>query len=295
MAFVHEPRFPLVCALQTTMDFWLDSQPEKRRDAEWMRARGSPLLALERLILERAPRLHANSRAILADIAERYAMTFAADRVVFAPHGVSDWAGAPSPPAPAGPLRFLFVGRLESRKGIDALLAAAPEVLRRQPQARLDIVGDDRIERAEGGTFREAFLARDEIADVAARIAFHGRVEEARLRQHYHDCDVLVAPSRYESFGLIYVEGMIYGKPVIGGRGGGGGEVIVDGETGVLVAPGDAAALAAAMLQLAEDADLRRRMGLAGRRRYEAHFTAEAAARRLLEGAFPQNFSEKPR
>lgn len=295
MAFLREPRFPLVCALQTTMDFWLDSQPARRADPEWMRARGAPLLALERWVLERATLLHANSRAIVEDIARRYVLNFASDRIVFAPHGVSDWAQGAHARPQDGSVRFLFVGRLESRKGIDVLLAAAPEVLRRFPQARLDIVGDDAIERAEGGTYRAAFLARDDVADVGDRIVFHGRVEEAALRAHYRDCDVLVAPSRYESFGLIYVEGMIFAKAVIGGRAGGGAEVIEDGVAGLLVPPGDAPALAAAMAKLAADPALRAAMGAAGRRRYETHFRAEAAADSLLSGILARRANETPR
>jgi glycosyltransferase involved in cell wall biosynthesis/GT2 family glycosyltransferase len=282
VAFLNEPRFPLVCALQTTMDFWLESQPQRRNDSEWMRARGAPLLALERWILERAPLLHANSRAIVEDIVRRYDLAPPTERLILAPHGLSDWAEAEPAPAPRNVLRFLFVGRLESRKGIDTLLAAAPAVLRRFPASRLDIVGDDSI---EGGKYKADFLARGDLEDLAGRVTFHGRVDEEILRARYRDCDVLVAPSRYESFGLIYVEGMIFGKPVIGGRAGGGPEVIEEGLTGLTVPPGDAEALAEAMTRLASDAGLRRAMGDAGRRRYKERFRAESAARALLEGA----------
>ena len=204
--------------------------------------------------------LHANSRAIVEDIARRYDLSLPAERLVFAPHGLSDWAeGAPTP---GQALRFLFVGRLECRKGIDTLLAAAPDVLRRFPAARLDIVGDDSI---DGGKYKAGFLARTDLEDIVPRVTFHGRVEEEALRAHYRACDVLVAPSRYESFGLVYVEGMIFGKAVIGGRAGGGPEVIEEGVTGLTVAPGDVAGLAQAMTRLAGDADLRRAMGEAGR------------------------------
>ncbi len=275
-----------------------------------MRDRGSPVLALESWILERAPCLHANSHAILADIEERYAMRIPDTRVVVAPHGMSDWAavadiadlGRPGSATPAtvmpDAVRFLFVGRLESRKGIDVLLRAAPEVLRCFPHARLDIVGNDGIERAEGGTYKDAFRASPEARDVQSRIVFHGRVEEDKLRRFYRDCDVLVAPSRYESFGLVYLEGMMFGKPVIGGQGGGGPEVIEEGVTGLLVAPGDADQLAAAMMRLGDGRELRARMGQAGRRRYEAHFGADATARLLLEGALarlPQAEGRRPR
>ena len=286
-AFLIAPRFPVACALQTTMDFWLDSQPERRRDAAWMRARGAPLLALERWVLERAPLLHANSRAVVEEISRRYDMDFPADRIVFAPHGLSDWAeGAPpepSTPAQREAVRFLFVGRLESRKGIDVLMAAAPEALRRFPGARLDIVGDDTIERGEGGTYKAAFLARTD-GPTRDRVVFHGRVGEPELRRFYRDCDVLVAPSRYELFGLVYLEGMVFGKPVIGGRAGGGPEVIVENVTGLLVEPGDVESLVAAMTRLAGDPELRLAMGRAGRRRYETQFQTDATAKALLDG-----------
>jgi glycogen(starch) synthase len=278
VAFLAQPGFRLVCALQTTMDFWLDSQPQRRRDPDWMSLRGRPILALESWCLRKASLLHANSHAIVEDISLRYRLTFETERLAYAPHGLADVA-APAPVASEG-LRFLFVGRLESRKGIDLLLAAAPDVLRQLPGARLDIVGDDAIADDEGATYRQAFEAP---ADIEGRIAFHGRVEEAALSAHYSACDVLVAPSRYESFGLVYAEGMRAGKPVIAGQGGGGGEVVEAGICGLLVPPGDVAALAAAMLRLGRDADLRREMGAAGRRRYEASFTADIAARTLLD------------
>ena len=278
VAFLAEPGFHVVCALQTTLDFWLDSQPQRRLDPEWMRLRGRPILALEAFCLRHASLLHANSRAIVEDIALRYRMTFPLERLAYAPHGLAD---VPAPAAaPSAGLRFLFVGRLESRKGIDVLLAAAPDVLRQLPGAQLDIVGDDTIRDHDGATYRELFAAP---ADVAARIVFHGRVEEAALSAHYAACDVVVAPSRYESFGLVYAEGLRAGKPVIAGQGGGGGEVVEAGASGLLVPPGDVAALAGAMLRLGQDAALRREMGVAARRRYEALFTADVAARKLLD------------
>ena len=283
VAFLARPGFALVCALQTTLDFWLDSQPQRRQDPEWMRARGRPVLALEHWCLRTAPLLHANSRAIVEDIASRYRLTFDQARLAYAPHGLSDEA-RPAP-APARGLSFLFVGRLESRKGIDVLLAAAPQVLRALPDARIDIVGDDTIANDAGVTYRQSAQIP---ADVAARLVFHGRVEETALAAHYAGCDVVVAPSRYESFGLVYAEGLRAGKPVVAGAGGGGGEVVEAGVSGLLVAPGDVEGLAAAMLRLGRDADLRRAMGEAARRRYEENFTADAAAQKLLAAIIAQ-------
>ena len=94
----------------------------------------------------------------------------------------------------------------------------------------------------------------------------------------YAACDLVVAPSRYESFGLTALEAMIFAKPCIASDVGGLPEVVADRETGLLVPPDDPEALAAALLRLINDEALRRVMGAAGRRRYEARFTAEKMA-----------------
>ena len=93
-------------------------------------------------------------------------------------------------------------------------------------------------------------------------------------------CDVLVAPSLYESFGLMYVEAMRAGKPVIGSIAGGIPEVVDDGGTGLLVPPGDVPALAEAMLRLGADADLRRAIGHQGLQRFEQRSASTTSAGR---------------
>jgi len=94
----------------------------------------------------------------------------------------------------------------------------------------------------------------------------------------YAAADVFVCPSDFESFGMANVEAMACGRPVVSTRYGGPSETIRDGETGFLVDPGDAAALAARVLQLLRDADLRRRFARRGRQVVEARFSTEAAA-----------------
>src|SRR6202040_4042859 len=108
--------------------------------------------------------------------------------------------------------------------------------------------------------------------ELGARIRFHGEVSEDRLRGFYRACDVLVAPSRYESFGLILVEAMMYGKPAVACRAGGMVEVVEEGRTALLAEPGDANSLEACLERLALDPSLRREMGEAARQRYEARF-----------------------
>jgi hypothetical protein len=88
-----------------------------------------------------------------------------------------------------------------------------------------------------------------------------------------------VVPSRFESFGLILVEAMMFSKPVVASAVGGIGEVVADGESGILVPPGDVAELSAALAKLIRSAELRREMGSHGRKRYEEHFRSSVMVR----------------
>jgi phosphatidylinositol alpha-1,6-mannosyltransferase len=107
------------------------------------------------------------------------------------------------------------------------------------------------------------------------------------LPAYFAASDVFVHPNRvvdeadFEGFGLVFLEAAASGKPVIGGATGGVVEAVVDGVTGLLVGGTDAGELAAAIEQLAASADLRRRLGDAGRARVANEFTWEAAARRV--------------
>jgi glycogen synthase len=118
-------------------------------------------------------------------------------------------------------------------------------------------------------------------------VVFQGEVGDEMLRGFYAACDIFVAPSRFESFGLVFVEAMMYSKPVIGCRSGGMPEVIADGETGLLAEPGDSQSLVACLTRLVDDRSLRQRLGAAGRQRYELLYTPERMAREVV-AAFNQ-------
>jgi glycosyltransferase involved in cell wall biosynthesis len=233
-------------------------------------------LDAERAVLEKAAAYHAISRAIVESIRERYSVSLPESRIGLAPLGLRDRSVAtPAGAARDGNWTLLFVGRLERRKGIDVLLGIAPALLRSRRQLRLVIVGDDTISDDRGMPFKTRFLAEHAGDPLLRQVEFRGKVSDEELFAQYRDCDVFVAPSRYESFGLIFVEAMMFGKPVVGCRAGGMKEVIEDGETGLLAEPGDAASLLAALERLADDEPLRQRMGRAARAAYEARFTVD--------------------
>ncbi len=281
IAVLLDKEFHLVTSLQTTMNHWLDSYPEKRADEEWMRVFGKPILSMERLLVKSSWRVHSISRAIAKDVEALCHVDFGA-RVLVAPIGLSDWGKMPAEFLPSTTIKLLFVGRLESRKGIDILLEVAPRLLAEFPEVILDIVGDDTISIGGRATYRSEFEGRKVPRHVRERIHFHGRCDEDALQEFYKACDIFVAPSRYESFGLISLEAMMCAKPVVACRTGGMPEVVIHGETGLLAEPADTESLYEMLKALISDATLRAQMGKAGRARYELLFTAEAMAHSFL-------------
>ena len=286
LAVVLDGRFPIVTALETSLHFWMSSQSHLRSNSGFMADFVAPMLALERRILEGSTRLHANSLAIASDIARAYDVALCPPRLRVVPHGLEDrsaWPFMQPPTLPPGSFRLLFVGRLEARKGIDVLLAVAKQLLPRYPHVHLDIVGNDRIPGPSGIPYRDLFEADPAAASILDRVTFHGEVSDETLRGFYRACDVLAAPSRYESFGLVLLEGMMFGKPVVGCRAGGMTEVVVDGITGMLAEPGDAVSLEACLIRLIEDAALRGRIAASARKRYLESFTAGPTAKQVAE------------
>lgn len=285
IAFLPDGQIPHAVVLQTPMHSWLETHPHMKLDESFMASYGQPMLAVERQLFEGVDGIVAISRSIAEEISEAYDVTFAGERTTCIPLGLDDWTAWPDTPPPAlpeGALRLLFVGRLETRKGIDVLLEAAKQVLARHPHVHLDVAGNAEIPGPGGVTYRAAFMADPTAAPVLDRVHFRGEVDDASLRGYYRACDVLATPSRFESFGLMLVEGMMFGKPVIGCRAGGMIEVVEDGVSGLLAEPGEVASLCECLERLIVDAELRERLGTGGRARFEALFSAERAAEAVI-------------
>jgi len=234
-------------------------------------------VALEGWIIEHADGMSHSTAAIRATIEAEMHVAVPDARRACIPYGVP---APPDPPAPAGgPPRLLFVGRLEPRKGIDTLLAIVPPLLASHPDLIVDVVGQDMPWPGTTTPVGRRFAASH---PSASRCRFHGVVDDARLAAFYRECTLFVAPSRYESFGLIYLEAMRWAKPVIGCRAGGIPEVVRDGETGLLVPPDDPAALQAAIVRLLDDAELRARIGTNGRASVAGELSAATMAERTV-------------
>ncbi|MFA4888697.1 MAG: glycosyltransferase [Candidatus Omnitrophota bacterium] len=187
------------------------------------------------------------------------------------------------------PLTVLFVGRMEKRKGVHILIQAIPAVLKKIPDVRFVIIGRDsfisedavEFQGGRGSSYKEQLL-RLIPPSLQKQVEFLGYVPKEELSKYYQSCDVFVAPSLYESFGLIYLEAMSYAKPVIGCGVGGVPEVIRDGETGQLVPPGDIQSLAQAILFFLQDRKQCERIGMAARRHVEMCFTQDIMVENTL-------------
>ncbi|HKI03509.1 MAG TPA: glycosyltransferase family 4 protein [Thermoanaerobaculia bacterium] len=167
---------------------------------------------------------------------------------------------------------LLIVGRMaatERYKGHDQLL----EALTRLPEARLVAAGD--------GDDRPRLEAKAAALGMADRIFFTGFLSEATLAELYRRCAVFAMPSQGEGFGLVYLEAMRAGKPVLASRGSAAEEIVEDGKTGLLVDPEDREALRAALGQLLGYPGEARRMGEAGRERWRREFGADRFRERL--------------
>ncbi|MFZ5809964.1 MAG: glycosyltransferase family 4 protein [Chloroflexota bacterium] len=166
-----------------------------------------------------------------------------------------------------GPLHLLFVGNLIPRKGVHLIL----EALARLPgdSLRLDIAGDDRASPAY--TSRLHRLIRR--LGLGNRVRIWGSVEDHALVSLYRQAQALVMPSFHEGFGIVYLEAMGFGLPVLATSQGGAAELVTQGENGYLIAPGDVFMLADHLWKWNSDRDELARMGILARRRYLQHPT----------------------
>ncbi len=174
----------------------------------------------------------------------------------------------------------LAVGRFVRRKGHVTLVAALPKILAQVPDAVLVMVG-------QGPMLHKAARLANALG-VRDHAVFPGRLSDEEVAALYAICDVFALPTgqgeggQVEGFGLVFAEAQAYAKPVVAGRSGGVCDAVADGETGLLVDPTDADAVADAVVRVLTDSALARRLGEAGRARVARELNWAAFARRLM-------------
>ncbi len=219
--------------------------------------------ALKRLAMRSVDVAVTMTRANAACLVERQRVP--AERVRVVPNGIPFGFGSARPARPGGgDLTLVFVGNIIAHKGLHTTLEALSKVT---SGWRLRVVGAGPDE-----------TRCRELADrlgLASRVTFLGRQSPAQVEQHLSAADALVLPSAMEGLPYVILEAMASSLPVVASNVYGIPEVVVDGETGLLVPPEDAPALSAALARLIESAPLRERLGANARRRFEERFTLE--------------------
>jgi len=189
--------------------------------------------------------------------------------------------------AESGPLRILFLGSVIPRKGLHTLLAALEKIHREGAKNAkenlfftLDVVGSLTADSAYARKMQElaTVLRAVPAGGPPSTVRFHGPLNDSALLEKLKQAHALVVPSSYEGFGIVYLEGMAFGLPAIGTSAGAAAEIIRDGETGYLIPPEDARALADRLKLLATDRALLTRLSLNALKRYQRQPTWEQTA-----------------
>lgn len=203
--------------------------------------------------------------------------------------------GNPIPIGPSGPPaaattapELLFIGRFDRIKGADLLLDAFCRIATAHPTCRLTFVGPDRgIVQTDGSVLHLAKALDQLPAAIRDRVRVLGQQSRDQIATLRRDCPITIVASRYETFGVALTEAMAAGSAVVSTRVGGCGEILRDGETGFLVPPEDAGALAQACLHLLADPALALRLGTAARADVAARFTPQVIAREVADFLAP--------
>jgi D-inositol-3-phosphate glycosyltransferase len=225
------------------------------------------------------------------EVAELTALGAPLDRLHIVPCGVDTATFAPAGPSPAAVpgggnaarVRLLCVGRLVERKGVDDAIRALARLVAGERDEPLDvelaIVGGPPAGSLGCDPEARRLSALAAGLGVADRVRLLGRVGPRELPARLRAADIVVAAPWYEPFGIVPLEAMACGRPVVGSAVGGLLDSVVDGRTGLLVPPRDPGALAAAIRALAVDPARREQLGRAGRQRSLSYDWSRIAAR----------------
>lgn len=177
----------------------------------------------------------------------------------------------------SGEFRILFLGNLIERKGLHTLIDAL--FILHNSSFILDVIGS----LTTDPFYVKSVQEQATVHGLSSNVRFHGGLNDAPLIAKLRQAHVLVVPSSYEGFGIVYLEGMGFGLPAIGTTAGAAGEIIRDGETGYLIAPNDSAALASRLAGLSAGRGLLTRLSLNALQRYRLQPMWEQTARNIRE------------
>lgn len=225
------------------------------------------LVMLEKVACRKADVIFTPSRFAKGKVCSLYGISEGKVKVM--PNGIffDSWVGEveSAEPETKRPPTVLSVARLYKRKGLDQLIRVWPDILREKPAAILRIVGD--------GIEKKSLKNLAERMGLEGFVRFEGEISDRGVLAHFYaNCDLFCLPSRHETFGLVFLEAMAAGKPVVALDSTAVSEVVRNGVEGILVKTEDDTALVRAVVSLLNNPFLRRKMGDDGRERVKNNF-----------------------
>jgi len=179
---------------------------------------------------------------------------------------------------------LLFVGRKCPQKGPEVLINAMPEILKHYPKTKAIFLGPDYYFGSSSSNYTAGLLTRAKELNVRSSLIFKQYVTDEELKLHYTAADIFICPSVWaEPFGLVLLEAMSYGKPVVASKVGAIPEIVLDKTTGLLFSPGNFNELASNVVYLFKYPTIRSELGATGRTIVETQFSFEVISERCLE------------
>lgn len=235
-----------------------------------------PLKSVQKFVLGRVSGIIAPSNAIAESLKKQN--LFSPDKIEIIRYGINLERFSSNEKTPNESFTVGTIGHLAPIKGHDVFIRAAKIVLRKRLDIRFVIVGEDKSPDGENRRKLEKQIAE---LGLEKKIELAGWTDD--VRPFLQKFDLFVSAARAEAFGLVMVEAMTCGLPVVATRSEGATEIIEDGASGILVPNEDAEALAQAILQLADNRNKRENLIKMGRKRVEEHFSLERMTSRTEE------------
>lgn len=276
---LFDSRFNLVVTLHTSMKTIFEGVYHINEEVEFH-------IEVEEYLLNKSKFIVSNSKAIEKQY-NQYYNDACEGKTFLIPHGLEDMRkfvknNDKKLSYNSDNIEILFVGRLEYRKGIDIIFECVPYICKKYNNVIFRFCGDNTINMPNSETtYKDYFLSK--YNEFSERVIFEGYISDEEIIDRYSNCDIFIAPSRFESFGLIFLEAMIFSKPVIGTNIGGIPEVVEDGVSGILIENENSEDLKNALIKLIENKNIRESIGKNGRRIYEEKFTAEIMANKFID------------
>ena len=275
---LFDSRFNLVVTLHTSMKTIFEGVYHINEEVEFH-------IEVEEYLLNKSKFIVSNSKAIEKQY-NQYYNDACEGKTFLIPHGLEDMRkfvkNNKKLSDNSDNIEILFVGRLEYRKGIDIIFECIPYICKKYNNVIFRFCGDNKINMPNSEkNYKDYFLSK--YNKFSERVIFEGYISDEEIIDRYSNCDIFIAPSRFESFGLIFLEAMIFSKPVIGTNIGGIPEVVENGVSGILIENENSEDLKNALIKLIENKDIRESMGKNGRRIYEEKFTAEIMANKFID------------